>query len=316
MPRHRCWGRLVCGLIFLSLGGCVNYAPLQQQRLAISDLGLDQGLPVALKGVPFYPQESYQCGPSALASVLNFAGRDVSPTQLVDEVYVPARQGSLQPFMVAATRKRGLLPYVRTGEGLPSLLQELQAGRPVLVLQNLGLPQLPNWHYAVVIGWQPSTQTLTLRSGNNAEQTRSLKFFEYTWRASNYWSLTIYSSNQTPIAAEQGPWLAAAAGLEAAGQLEAAWQAYLRIEQLFPRQLLAVMGQGNVAYQLQRFSEAEAAYRKALSLTDKPYAPAHNLAWALIRQGKLAAAEPFALQAKEQGGSDYQSAWQALQQTQ
>lgn len=313
MHRKLSQGRLLCGLIFLMLlSGCVNYAPLDVQRQAIASSGLNEGDSIMLKSVPFFPQESYQCGPSALASILNFAGESATPEQLVDEVYVPARQGSLQPFLLAATRKRGLMPYVRTGDGLVSLIEELRSGKPVLVLQNLGLEQLPNWHYAVVVGWEPSTQTFILRSGNNAEQKRSLKFFEYTWRASNYWSLTAYAPLQTPSMPKRQPWLEAAAGLEAAGQWQAAFTAYQNIEQFYPNEFLAVMGQGNTAYQLRRFSEAEAAYRKALTLTSKPYAPAHNLAWALIRQGKLNDAKPFALQAFEQGGREYQSAWAAL----
>lgn len=313
---HRMYylGRLLCGLIFFALSGCVNYAPLDAERRAIISAGLIEGNNVALQSVPFFPQESYQCGPAALASMLNNAGAIVTPEQLAEEVYVPARQGSLQPFMVAAVRKRNLLPYVREREGLVPLIKELKSGKPVLVLQNLGLAQLPNWHYAIVVGWEPNTQTFILRSGKNAEQKHSLKFFEYTWRASGYWALTVYSPGEIPIQPQLQSWLNSAAGLEAASQWQAALDVYRAIEQQFPNEFLAVMGQGNAAYQLQRYSDAEMAYRKALTLTDKPYGPAHNLAWALIRQNKLNAAREFAKQAKALGGSAYQSAWDALNQ--
>lgn len=314
MHRLFCLGRLMSGLIFLTLAGCVNYAPLDAERQAIVSAGLNEGHNIALKSVPFFPQESYQCGPAALASILNNTGAIVTPEQLAEEVYVPAKQGSLQPFMIAAVRKRGLLPYVRAREGLVPLIEELKSGKPVLVLQNLGLAQLPNWHYAVVVGWEPSSQTFILRSGKNPEQKRSLKFFEYTWRASGYWALTVYSPDETPVRPQLQPWLQAAAGLEGASQWQAALEVYRAIEQQFPNEFLAVMGQGNVAYQLQRYSDAEMAYRKALTLTDKPYGPAHNLAWALIRQNKLNAAKKFAKQAKTLGGSAYQSAWDALNQ--
>ena len=53
-----------------------------------------------LTAVPFHPQELYQCGPAALATVLNWSGEQVRPSALVDEVYLPGRQGSLQLEML------------------------------------------------------------------------------------------------------------------------------------------------------------------------------------------------------------------------
>ena len=56
---------------------------------------------IELESTPFYPQDDYQCGPAALATLLGAAGRPSSPEALVDEVYIPARRGSLEPEMIA-----------------------------------------------------------------------------------------------------------------------------------------------------------------------------------------------------------------------
>lgn len=306
-------GRLLCGLILGGLlSGCVNFAPLDEQRAAIKQNGFDHGEPLALESVPFFAQDQYQCGPAALASILSFEGESITPNDLVEEVYIPDRQGSLQPFMVAAVRKRGYLPYQRINEGISTLIKELDAGKPVLVLQNLGISQLPVWHYAVVVGWLPETQTFVVHTGDQAAKKLSLKFFEYTWRASQYWSLTLYQSDQTPIDPSENQWLTAAAGLEQIGQWQAAYNTYQKIEEYFPQQFLATMGRGNSAYRLGNYPVAERAFRHALNLTDKPHAPAHNLAWALIKQGKYEEARPFAERAKEEGGDAFGSAWAAL----
>ena len=45
--------------------------------------------PVELTGVPFFPQEAYQCGPAALATVLGWSGTAVTPDALTPQVYVP-----------------------------------------------------------------------------------------------------------------------------------------------------------------------------------------------------------------------------------
>ena len=75
-----------------------------------------------------------------------------STRKLTDQVYVPARKGSLQIEMLAAARRNGTLAFVIPNR-LEALLEELEAGNPVLVLLNLGLSWIPSWHYAVAIGY-------------------------------------------------------------------------------------------------------------------------------------------------------------------
>ncbi|WP_405234521.1 PA2778 family cysteine peptidase [Lentisalinibacter salinarum] len=124
----------------------------------------DAGDPVELVRVPFFPQDEYQCGPAALATVLTHSGVDVTPAQLVSHVYVPDRRGSLQAEMLAATRSHGRVPYVLP-ENLAPILAELRDGHPVLLLQNLGLARWPVWHYAVLVGFDPAAEKVLMRSG-------------------------------------------------------------------------------------------------------------------------------------------------------
>ena len=121
--------------------------------------------PVAgeLTRVPFFPQERYQCGPAALATVLAAADVPVTAEELVPRVYLPVRRGSLQTEMIAATRQYDRVPYV-LDPTLDAIAGEIQAGRPVLVLQNLGLRSLPRWHYSVVVGVDARRRELILRS--------------------------------------------------------------------------------------------------------------------------------------------------------
>ena len=114
--------------------------------------------------VPFFPQQQYQCGPAALAMAISATGAEVTPEELVPQVYLPQRKGSLQAEMLAATRRNGLLAYRLTPE-LSDLLTEVAAETPVIVLQNLGLSWYPVWHYAVVVGYDLDQQQIILRSG-------------------------------------------------------------------------------------------------------------------------------------------------------
>jgi len=42
----------------------------------------------------FFPQEQYQCGPAALATVLNDSGVIVKPDELTPLVYIPKKNGT------------------------------------------------------------------------------------------------------------------------------------------------------------------------------------------------------------------------------
>src|SRR5690606_37665875 len=152
-----CLLAVACLVLALALGACAA-DPFRTPETAA------WRSPVELEDTPFFPQEKYQCGPAALATVLASSGVDVRPEVLTPRVYVPERGGSLQPEMLAASRDFGRLPYV-IEPNLPSLLAEVAAGRPVLVLQNLGVRFAPAWHYAVVVGFSPETGEIVLRSG-------------------------------------------------------------------------------------------------------------------------------------------------------
>src|SRR5215212_8494513 len=94
-----------CWVLLAWLAGC---APLVPQTMGLRTewpAGVAQR--VELTAVPFFPQEDYQCGPAALATVLKHSGVDVTPDPLVSQVFLPARQGSLQLEMLAAARRYG-----------------------------------------------------------------------------------------------------------------------------------------------------------------------------------------------------------------
>ncbi|HQT26942.1 MAG TPA: C39 family peptidase, partial [Burkholderiales bacterium] len=122
------WIPLVAGILLLA--GCAGM-PTENYQAA-------KGLPRQVElEVPFYPQETYQCGPAALAMAFAYDGLSVSPSELAREVYLPGKEGTLQVEMLAAARRAGLVPYVLDNNP-DAMMKELAAGHPVVVLQNLG----------------------------------------------------------------------------------------------------------------------------------------------------------------------------------
>ena len=103
---------------------------------------------VELTEVPFFPQDDYYCGPSSLAMAVNAAGVKVIPDDLVDQVYLPGRKGSLQVEMLAAARRHGLIAY-EIAPKIDDLLRELAAGTPAIVLENFGFHAIDEMSTAV-----------------------------------------------------------------------------------------------------------------------------------------------------------------------
>ncbi len=241
--------------------------------------------PVELSDTPFFPQEQYQCGPAALATVLTSSGADVDLQALVDRVYLPGKRGSLQVEMLAATRTAGRIPYLVDGT-LQVLWAELSAGRPVVVLQNLGVAAIPRWHFAVVVGIDVERDVVILRSGTDRRRVTGLKTFLRTWRRSGFWGFVILRPTELPTGVDDVRYLKAVAALENAGRSEEAATAWRTALQAWPNNPVALFGLGNAALARGDNIAAEEHFRAMLESDPVSSAARNNLAMALARQAR------------------------------
>lgn len=244
---------------------------------------------VELTETPFHPQERYQCGPAALATVLQTAGVDTSPEDLIDQVWLPERQGSLQLELLAATRRHGRVAYVIAPE-LSALLAELQAGRPALVLLNLGTGWYTVWHFAVVIGFEPEHERILLRSGTTERLALPLGRFLRSWELAESWAMVPLPPGRLPAAADRGHYLGALADLERIGRPDVAARGYEAWLALEPSDSLAWFGLANSQLALNDPAAAEAAYVRLLAVRPGDPAASNNLARLLLDQGCAEAA--------------------------
>lgn len=244
------------------------------------------GVPRAadLTSVPFFPQQRFQCGPAALATLLTFAGRPTDPADLVEQIFVPARGGSFQLELIAAARAKSLLVYPLE-PSFTAILQEIAHGNPVLVLQNLGLTWLPQWHYAVAVGYDLDQNVVILRSGVTERLELPLPTFVTTWQRAGSWAIMALPPASIPATASPNRYFQAANALEQVGNLTAARLAYDAATLKWPQDSQAWFLAGNAAYALGEIDVAENAFRRAAQLA--PYAPLYwnNLAFAAQARG-------------------------------
>ncbi|HHJ16083.1 MAG TPA: bacteriocin-processing peptidase family protein [Gammaproteobacteria bacterium] len=270
-------GRLLAVLCIALLQACATPHPPEVFSPALP--------PTAeLTDTPFFAQDDYQCGPAALAMVLQADAVEVTPQQLQPLVYLPDNKGSLQVEMLAAASHYGRLA-VRIPPDVDSLLQEVAAGRPVLVLQNLGHRLLPVWHYAVVVGYDLEAREIYLRSGRDARKVYPMQRFLDSWAGAQHWALVVVAPGKVPVSVSAAAYLRAASALERRQAVAAAWRAYHAGTRRWPEYALLWAAAGNAAYTLQRFADATAAYRRALSLQPGNVSVMNNLALALAARG-------------------------------
>ena len=284
-------------LCALALSACAGLWPQTAELRATRPQGLPER--VELAAVPFFPQIEYQCGPAALATVLAGSGVKVTPDDLVSQVYIPERKGSLQIEMMAATRRRGLVAY-ELAPRFEDLLREIAAGTPVIVLQNLGF--VDGWHYAVAVGYDYERGELVLRSGVTERKVLPFAVHEAVWKRSGYWAMVAMPSDRIPATADEARWLKAIAALERTGSAGGARIAYASFLRQWPGNVAAAIGLANGHHALGELKEAESVLREAARREPDSVVVLNNLAQTLADLGRHEEALPVIERAAAAGG--------------
>jgi tetratricopeptide (TPR) repeat protein len=231
--------------------------------------------------------------------VLNTYGVKVTPEELVPEVYLPARQGSLQVEMLAAARRHGLVSY-QLAPRAADVLREVAAGNPVIVLQNLGFTG-DSWHYAVVVGYDYGWGKLYLRSGEDEREVMSFFIHEFTWMRGGYWAMVALPPDRIPASADEERWLSAVAAVERIDP-RTGRVAYTTFLRRWPENVNAAVGLANAYHAVGELKQAEAVLRDAARRHPDSVIVLNNLAQTLSDQGRDAEALPVIDRAVALGG--------------
>jgi len=238
---------------------------------------------VELDSVPFYPQEEYQCGPAALATLLDDRGIEVNPDVLTGRLFIPGRKGSLQIEMVATARNYGLLAY-KIATDIESILREINAGNPVLVMQNLSVTWWPRWHYAVIVGYDLKESILILRSGTIKRHTIDFYTFQNTWDKADNWAYVLVEPGSLPASAEPLSYIRASHELYQAGFKQEAVLAFRQAAVAWPQESIVLMALANTEYQMGDYAAAYGVLLNELDLRPANAAAWNNLAYTLEKR--------------------------------
>ncbi len=270
---------IFCISLSLSLSACVSST---KQVDALNEAQLNIPATTEIVGVPFIEQEVGHCGPATLAMALEWAGKVDKLAEVTQQVYTPGAEGSFQMDMITSARRQGMMAMPISG--VRNLLTEVQAGHPVIVFENLALQWLPQWHYAIVFGYDLNTQKVLMHSGPEAFKRWDMKKFERSWKLGDYWGLVVLPPGDLAATLSEYSHSQAAAALEQLGLKDEADEAYASILKKWPQSLAALVGRGNVAYAKGQWAKSE----QFLSLAVK-YHPENADAWKNLSvvQGRL-----------------------------
>ncbi len=139
-----------------------------------------------IDNLPFYPQESYQCGPASLAGVLNYWGVSVTPDEVARIIFSESARGTLTIDMVLYAQQKGL--YAEQYQGsLADLKQNIDSGLPVVVLVDYGGAFYQLNHFMVIIGY--NEYGILANSGKDHEKYIPEDDFLKSWEKTNFWTL-------------------------------------------------------------------------------------------------------------------------------
>lgn len=279
LRRGRAWPAFsVIGIAICGLAACASVTEFSRPAEFIE-----------LSATPFFAQTEHHCGPAALATLLAADAVAVTPEQLAPLVYVPGREGSLQAEIIAAARRYGRVP-VRVAPQPEALIAALADGKPVLVLQNLGLRSLPHWHYAVLVGFDPLVDRFILRSGTTPREALDTGAFLRSWDGAERWALVVAEADRVPGFATPETWIAGAAAFESIGRVGLAHTAYKAAAQRWPEHPVVWQALANALHLEGDAQAAEQALRRALDLDPRAGAARNNLASLLLARGCPSAA--------------------------
>lgn len=243
-----------------------------------SDRLLQSGPPRAalIQNVPFIEQSAGHCGPATLAMVFAWAGRPVPVEDLAPRMFTPGMKGTFQADMIGAARRNGMMAIpIRD---LRTLFAEIDQGNPVIVFENLALSWAPQWHYAVVFGYDLAREEVVMHSGPEKDKRWDLRKFERSWKLGDYWGLVVLPPNRLSATAGEGEHMVSAAALEEAGHWSQAQVAYDAILTRWPRSLGARIGLGNVAFRAGQYGSAVKHLRQATEEHPESQSARHNRA--------------------------------------
>ena len=144
---------------------------------------------VRIHDVGPYLQDPEQCGPFALAALLQYMGMEADPDLLAQRLYSPGAGGVLTMDLFLEASRRGLEARQLSGT-VNTLMKELTEFNPVIVLFKYPGLSGSTGHFVLVTGYSLDPRGFFLLWGDGKLSWVKLDQFNQLWSVSGSWMLT------------------------------------------------------------------------------------------------------------------------------
>lgn len=149
-----------------------------------------------IKNVPFYEDKNNQCGPSSLASVINYwqtrkhSFDPVTPRDISSKIYSEGARGTLGIDLEFYARGKGFHTIQYSGS-IEDIKKNIVDGNPIIILVDFGFFFYQKNHFMVVTGY--SSDGIIVHSGSE-EKFISFDNLEKIWGKTRFWTLIVKPS--------------------------------------------------------------------------------------------------------------------------
>jgi len=150
-----------------------------------------------IENIPYFAQEDFQCGPAALATVVNYwylkdgSGKHLPIETIVADIYSPSARGVLGMDLGLYARKLGFNVVDHQGS-VGEIRRNIDLGVPVIILVDYGVFAYQRNHFMVAKGY--TDDGIIVNSGREENQVIPAEDLNRIWKKTGFWLLAIKPS--------------------------------------------------------------------------------------------------------------------------
>ncbi|OGV46720.1 MAG: hypothetical protein A2X46_12190 [Lentisphaerae bacterium GWF2_57_35] len=269
--------------MLMGIAGCVTKNP---QQIFRHEIRRHQDQAAFIPKIPCHPAAGKQNEWGALAGVLNYWGRRVSPVAL--ETRFSSLPSGLHPYFTQAAGLAGEMKLWASAASLPleALKIRVKAGVPIMTPLQDRLLDFDSRQYVIVAGFDDVSQKVFLIDGTPHGTIQDYGFFLKKWSVQRFAALQICPPSAPTWTLSGAERLSRAGYYYAQGDYASALQDYRQAVVMEYAPAEALIGEGNAYRSLGDYEKAEEAYRSAIAADPRNGSGYNNLAYLLAERSK------------------------------